>query len=497
MVCVTASQNPKTNTIRRVLLMSLPTVIGRRDNPLIHVNSFQLGIAYLGAVLRENGFTVKVLDCTAEAKYHIRTTSYRRWKEIGLSNKKITAYIEDFSPDLIGMTIPFSHQHYVASEIGQLIKNVFPKIPIVVGGNHVSAIQKGMDNSPYDYLVVGEGEYALLQLIDSINRALPGESLPGFLHGKIPHFENRVYIDHLDDLPFPALDLLPLKKLWSSSHRWINMITTRGCVYDCNFCSIHTVMGYKIRKRSIENIVAEIEHWKNIYDIEEVYFEDDNIAFYKEWFKNLFRTIARNKFGIRFYARNGIRADSLDREMLQLMKMAGFQDFPIDPESGSQRILDQVIKKQMKLADCKKVVKLASEVGLGVSAFFVMGFPEETREDIEATISFARELKRLGCSGFWLTLASPFPGTRLFQQCMEQNLFPDNLDYRKLRQDDYIIRHKIFTTGELKSVRKKALNDLTPAIPIMCKRILKALMLLIENPSFFITKLRFKVSQYL
>jgi magnesium-protoporphyrin IX monomethyl ester (oxidative) cyclase len=301
------------------------------------------------------------------------------------------------------------------------------------------------------------------------------------------------FIENLDDLPLPALDLIPLQKLWSSGPRWIIMVATRGCVYNCVFCSIHTIMGRRIRRRSIDNIILELQHWKQLYKIQEVYFEDDNLTANKKWAKELFRQIAKCNLGIRFYARNGIRADTVDREMLLLMKAAGFQDFMIAPESGSQRTLDEVIGKKMKLEDCTRVVKLAREVNLGVNAFFVIGFPEETWADIEATLDYARHLKALGCAGFWISLASPYPGTRLFKQCQERGLLPENFDYRRCRTVDYQVNNPHYSAIELKAYRRRAMAELSPLPLTLTNRLRNGLILLIQDPSYFLVKLRYKL----
>lgn len=478
--------------IKRVLFMSLPAVIEAGDDYLQDGHSFHLGVAYMAALLRDNGLEVKILDCFAEDRLYLRPTSDANWCEYGLSDEKIVNYIGAYNPDLIGMTIPFSCQHYLAMSIARVIKDTFPQITIVAGGNHVSAVPQDIDRTVMDYLITGEGEYSLLALIRALNTGQPTESILGVASRNSINFTCPKHIEDLDRLPFPAIDLLPLEKLWSAGRRWINMVATRGCVYNCNFCSIHTIMGRKIRRRSIENVVSEIAHWKSIFKIQEVYFEDDNLTAKRSWAKQLFREIAKRKFNIRFYARNGIRADSIDKELLVLMKAAGFQDFMIAPESGSQETLDTIIGKKMKLEDCTRAVTLAREVNLGVNLFFVIGFPGETWEQIEATINYARYLKSLGANGVWISLASPYPGTRLFKECQEKQLIPREFDYRRCRTADYQITNLLYTAAELKSFRNTAMGSLvTRHTPMTAAR--NALHLLLADPSFFLAKLRYKL----
>jgi radical SAM superfamily enzyme YgiQ (UPF0313 family) len=342
-------------------------------------------------------------------------------------------------------------------------------------------------------LIVGEGEIAFLELVQALNREESVTQIKGIKSKTSLTYHRAAFIENLDELPFPALDLLPLPKLWGSRKRWINMVATRGCVYDCNFCSIHTIMGHKIRRRSIENVIAEIRHWHEMYKIQEIYFEDDNLTTNQNWAKELFRQIAANKFGIRFFARNGIRADSIDKELLVLMKAAGFHDFYIAPESGSQHTLDNIIGKKLKLKDCENAVKLAREVGIEVYAFFVVGFPHESWDDVEVTVNYARHLKKLGASGFWFSTAVPYPGTSLFNQCLEQGHITENVDYRKLRVAKSVIANGNFSPESLESLRVEAMKELGRRPYTIAEKITRWSLWLMSDPAFFYEKLKYKL----
>ncbi len=478
--------------IKRVLFLSLPAVLEVGDDYLDDGHSFHLGVAYLAAVLRRGDYAVGILDCYAEDPAHHRTPVEDGWLELGLSNEHIVERVRAFAPDLIGLTIPFSCQHDLAHVVAQCLKQAYPDVILVAGGNHVTAVPEQIDRHDIDYLILGEGEQALPQLIDALNHNRPVDGIPGVHARGTVTYQCAPFIEVLDELPYPAIDLLPLEKIWQSGKRWINMIATRGCVYDCSFCSIHTIMGYKLRRRSIENVVAEVEHWYETYHIEEIYFEDDNLTVNRAWAKQLFRALADRHFNIRFMARNGLRADSIDREMLELMRAAGFHDFMISPESGSQRTLDEVIGKNMQLEDCMRVTRLAREVGIGVNAFFVIGFPHETQADLQDTLMYARSLREQGCQGFWISLAAPYPGTRLFRQCQERGLLPDFIDFRRFRTADYAIQHPIFSRDELKAYRRKMMQELAPPPASWWQHGLNAARLLRLDPAFFWRKTRYK-----
>jgi radical SAM superfamily enzyme YgiQ (UPF0313 family) len=255
-------------------------------------------------------------------------------------------------------------------------------------------------------------------------------------------------------------------------------------------------MGHTIRRRSVENIVAEIAYWKRKYDIQEIYFEDDNLTVSRRWAKSLFQAIADRKFGIRLHARNGVRADSLDEEILKLMKAAGFQDVSISPESGSQNTLDNIIHKKQNLKDSFQALNLARKIHLGVNSFFVIGFAEETWDDLEQTVQFARYLRDLGGSGFWFSLVTPFPGTELYDSYRRSGHLPDCIDFRKLRSVDYVIRNPHYRARELKAFRTRVMENLAPNTSWL-KRGLGILALAIQDPAFFWVKLRYKLPSLL
>jgi hypothetical protein len=180
------------------------------------------------------------------------------------------------------------------------------------------------------------------------------------------------------------------------------------------------------------------------------------------------------------------------------MRKAGFQDFMISPESGSQRTLDVIIGKKAKLEDYENAIRLAQEIDLGVNTFFVLGFPEETWEDLGITIKYARHLKELGAVGFSFSTATPFPGTRLYTECVERGLIdPVHFDYRRLRTIDYVINHPIFSNEELLAYQKKVMEEFSPPKLSIFGKIMKWISLLIRDPAMFYTKLRFKLNFYL
>ena len=482
--------------IQRVLLISLPAVLEEVDTYLEDGHSFHLGLAYLAAVLQTHGLEVTILDSYAEDRFNLRSDVEPGWLELGLSDEQILNRVASADPDLVGITVPFSCQHDLAVKLAAKIKSRFPHVVLVAGGNHITGYVDDKALEIFDYRILGEGEYALLELIRSLSRGGEERPLAGVLPRGKQQSSRAPNIQNLDQLPFPALDLLPLEKIWGSGKRWINMIGTRGCIYRCVFCSIHTVMGHTIRHRSVENIISEIACWKRKYDIQEIYFEDDNLTVNHRWAKSLFQAIADRKFGIRLHVRNGVRADSLDEEILKLMKAAGFQDISISPESGSQNTLTNIIHKKQNIEDSLRALTLARKLNLGVNSFFVMGFPEETWDDLEQTVQFARYLRDLGGSGFWISLVTPFPGTELYENYRRAGHLPDSFDFRKLRSVDYVVQNPHYSARDLKAFRTRVMEDLAPNTSWL-KRSVGILALAIQDPAYFWVKLRYKLPNLL
>ncbi len=470
---------------QKILLINPPAIV--KQSWVEDVQSFPLGLAFIAAVLQKNDYEVKILDCFIEDvtnKQPINNGLIR----IGISDDEIADIIKEYSPDLVGISMQFSIQLNSAIHVNTLIKKINKNIITVTGGNHVSAAPETIVNNNIDWLIIGEGEFRLLNALnENSTDTLPPEIVHLSENVSLPDLSKNKpkYIEDLNSLPMPQYDLLSLDKYWAASggRRWANIFTTRGCPYNCVFCSIHTIMGKKVRYKSVDAIFEEIILLSRKLGVKEIYIEDDNLTNDINWAKELFRKIIQEKLGLSFYLRNGVRADKLDIELLRLMKKAGVKSISLAPESGSQETLNNIISKKMDLADCEKAVKMASKAGIYVLCYLVIGFPKETLEDVQTTIKYARKLKNLGCDNVFISCAVPYPGTRLFDECIESKIIStDNFDYQELATMGSVIHNKWFTADELKQIRDKAMQKLTSNLK------LQLLKLLLVNPFMFFAK---------
>jgi len=341
-----------------------------------------MGLMFLAAILVREGYNVKIIDAYLE-----------RLNQLKLSKKILIQ-----NPDIVGITTD-SCNFYESIRIAKLVKNVTHAL-VVLGGPHATIRAKEIINYPeVDVVVIGEGENTLLEIV---NRLENGKSLEGCKgcffkeNGKKKFNPFRERIKNFDTLPFPARHLLPYKKyprLYSSGglKAPIDTISTsRGCPYNCSFCSSRIIWGKTYQHRSPKKVVDEIEFLINEYDTNGVYFREDNFTLKKNHVIGICEELRRRKIDIEWECSS--RVDLVDKTLLKIMARAGCKSIWYGVESGSQKTLEK-INKGITLEKSRKAVKLSREVGINVGGSFIIGIPGETKEDINKTIQFIKELK--------------------------------------------------------------------------------------------------------
>lgn len=444
----------------RTLLVNPPFTIHRRY--LRHAHTFPVGIASLAGSLRAAGHEVGVIDAAAGG--WSRPRRFGEYAHVGLEEAELARRIRDFAPDLVGVSAPFSTQAYNAVAAGRLAREAAPDATLVCGGAHVTALPHTLPADAFDYLVTGEGELALTELAARLPLGAGAELPRGVRRcgAGSPGPVTLAEPPRMEVLPLPAYDLLDMP-LYRRQWPYAKVVSTRGCPFTCSFCSVHVTLGHEVRKRSIDAIVEELTLLRRVHGIEWVDFEDDNLTAHMSWAKRLFARLADEGLGLRIDLRDGVRADRVDRELLELMKRAGVVRLAFAPETGSQEVLDEIIGKRMQLEDVERAVRLATEVGIDVTCFLVVGFPRETRAQIQRTLDYARELRRMGAREIWLSCAVPHPGTALWEECRALGLVSDEMDFRLLRDPPAVISTREFTPRELGRIRDAAMRSLNPS----------------------------------
>ncbi|PIP21490.1 MAG: hypothetical protein COX39_02765 [Candidatus Nealsonbacteria bacterium CG23_combo_of_CG06-09_8_20_14_all_40_13] len=369
-----------------------------------------LGLAYIAAVCQKASHQVKILDQT------VKNYSDREFKNL---IKKQRAQIIGFTA-----TTPAIKKVY---HLTQLIKKISPA-KIIAGGPHVTALPEEALSEGIDLVVRGEGEETILDLLSNLERPDKVLGLSYKLKNKFFHNPDRPLIKNLDDLPRPARQLFPSLSYYKGQPVLGNklplgtILTSRGCPFDCLFC-YKAIFGRRYRFRSVSNILAEWEELIKKYQAKEMAIVDDSFSANPFQVIHLCDELIKRKLVIPWSCPIGIRVDTITEELILRMKKAGCYRVALGIESGSERML-KIIGKKINLNQVREAVKICQKVGIQTMGFFVLGNPGETEKSLEETINLAQNLN-LDFAQF--TVATPFPGTRLYQM-VKNKLLISNWD---------------------------------------------------------------------
>jgi len=337
----------------------------------------------------------------------------------------IAKAIQNARADAIGITA-LSMEQREAHAIAIIAKEISPRTPVVLGGPYAtSQPDDAIKDRNIDYVVIGEGERSGLKLFNTIENGGDFAQVNELVYrrdGEVIRTSEVDYIIDLDELPFPAWDLVDFESYFQSrgikrrtfnqhqkKQRVWQVMTTRGCPYRCLYC--HNLFGKMIRKRSVDNVLQELRLLKSERGIEEIEIIDDIFNLDLERAKEILRRIIAEKLELNFCFPNGLRSDRFDEELLDLMKEAGAYRLVFAIESGSPRV-QKLIKKNVKLDAAQRNIELAAQRGFSIGGFFMIGFPTEIEEEVMQTINFALNSKMATASFFMVT---PFPGTELYK----------------------------------------------------------------------------------
>jgi len=408
-----------------------------------------LSIAYLAAAVRKSGHKVFLADLRVEQqKRKLPMPQSFLHEEAVLLTRIMEEKIITQDIRVVGLNCLYSGLFPVVRHLAKRIKSINPEIQVVIGGIHPTIYAKEILSQHYDcidYVIIGEGEESLVALLQRLESKQFSELSSvdglGYWDGKevIIH-PRRNYIENLDDLPFPAVDLLNIQDYFIDTCEWyspkgfpiktpVPIITSRSCPNMCNFCSMHLVHGKRIRYRSPENVVEEMKMYIQRYGLRYFNITDDNLTMNKTRLIKLMDLIIKEKLDIQFSTENGVYINGLDEEVLDALSAAGLVRLHLAFETGSDYIRNQVIKKHVsnkKIAELKDVLLQDKYNHIYLYGYFVIGFPEETKETLDETYQLITSFPLDNYSVFY---AVPFPGTRLYEQCLKERLFTEEYFY--------------------------------------------------------------------
>jgi radical SAM superfamily enzyme YgiQ (UPF0313 family) len=362
-------------------------------------------LPYIASALRAEGHEVEILDLLLS-----RTTP-----------DKIERRMQRFRPQLVGIT-SVTLNHHIANSIGEVVRKCDGNVRIAMGGPHVSFEIEGSfrDLPALDYIGIGEGEHTMVELARSLEGRLDVRDVRGLAlrhDGGIVRTAPRPLEDDLDRLPVPARELVPLARyLAFDSHA--SVVTSRGCPYECVFCSAPAWTGRSVRYRTPSLCVDEIEDLA-AYGFTEITIEDDLFTLYRKHFMAVCDELVRRNTGIRWNAFS--RVDTISPEIVETMARAGCQAICFGVESGSQEVLD-LVKKRSNLDKVKEAMRMTQDVGISALASFIIGLPGETEETLRKTVEFANELHQEFGSLYGFHILAPFPGTEVRDKAKDYGL---------------------------------------------------------------------------
>lgn len=427
----------------------------RPPDPMQHVQLLShtrpMNLAYLASYVRRHGIDVNIVD--------YETAPYSEFDFIALLKK--------YKPDLVGVSC-MTPSVLNGARLCAVAKRFSSQLATVVGGPHVNGIPIGtLEEFPsFDYGVYGEGEQTLLELCHYVVGGGNARDINGLLHreeNQVVKNSARPQIENLDDIPFPARDLIDYKLQAGHAVRGVSneissteLFTSRGCPFPCKFCAIQTTFGKSVRFRSIENVEEEIKEFKKNYQFDHIVVGDDTFALNKSRVEELCGVFSRT--GIKSWNCD-TRVSTINPARLKMMKNSGCNKVAYGVETGSERI-SGLIGKKTSFEQIERAARWTKEAGIQhIEGNFILGVhPDETLEDIELT---RKAIKSLPWTFVSVSIIVPYPGTQIYHMMKEQNLIHPDCSW-----EDFVMFGKPpkwntnnFSSNHLLSMQKKITRE--------------------------------------
>lgn len=394
-----------------------------------------LGLAYVAAAIEKQGYDVTVYDCIAEAPNNY--FPFENSTDISILGVGFDDMFEQLAPhyDLIGVTVMFSNNWLVNRLLINLLKEKYPQALVVAGGEHISALPEYFLKTcaGLDMVVMGEGEESIAEVANALregkdlsgiegtafkNRAADGE--------KITVSKRRTRIREVDDIEQPAWHLFPLDKYFDNDISYgitygnsLPIFATRGCPYECTFCSSPQMWGTKYTMRSIENVMDEVKYLHTKYNVTNFDFYDLTAIVNKRWILDFCAAIKRDGLKITWQIPAGTRSEAITYEVAAALKESGCKNITYAPESGSPEML-KAIKKKVVLPRMLNSIDQSHKAGLNIKLNIMMGYPDERALDILQTIWFLAKASYYGATDACPSIFNPYPGSALFNELVEK-----------------------------------------------------------------------------
>jgi len=379
-------------------------------------------LAFIAASLEQEGHDIQVVDAVTMAPK--TKTKYLRGYLVGATYAEI---IERFSPEteIVGITVTFTHEWISAVRLIELIREALPNVVIVLGGEHITSMPEFcLATSKADYLVLGEGERTIIELVSAIQGKHDPAKIGGIVWrdgASIIVNKRRGRNDELDNIANPAWKHFDLKTYNERnfvggvdvSAFTVPILATRGCPYQCTYCSSPNMWTPRWIPRNPIDVVDEIESLMDTYGANNFPFQDLTAIIDKKWVITFCQEIIRRNLKFTWQLPTGTRSEAIDDEVSELLAKTGLVTMGYAPESGSQNTRD-IIKKKITEEKLFESIKAVISHDINVSIFFVLGFPHDSESVLAENISFIRKVRALGVSDITVCYFMALPGTELF-----------------------------------------------------------------------------------
>lgn len=396
---------------------------------------FPFSLSSLSAYLKPQGHQILIYDAD-HADHPVDMTSqelldvFPRYLE-GLQNpehpiwREAEEVMSEFRPDLIGLTY-LSTKKGAVETLTRTAKRLFPEVPVVLGGSHPSFLpESSLEQTGADFVVMGEGEETLSELIRYIETGDTRYSdILGLAYrdpsGSIAKTAPRPMINDLDSLPFPDRESLYGLDSYRSDDMGMIM-TSRGCPFNCTFCS--SLWGQRVRYRSIPNILSEIHYLQERFGTRNIYFKDDTFTANRKWVFGFCEALKRTNLSINWECLT--RIELVNKELVLRMREAGMFNLKIGIETGSERLL-RATNKKISLDQIKRGAAVLNELGQKWSAFFMLGYPDETEEEIRMSWQLIEEIRPTYVS---MSILVPYPGCSTYYELLDTGTLGEDTDW--------------------------------------------------------------------
>jgi radical SAM superfamily enzyme YgiQ (UPF0313 family) len=386
--------------------------------------------------------------------------------EENMTQDEFISALDRSRPDVVGITVLMDQFAATGHLTAMLVKKYKPEIIVTMGGVYVTMNpQAAILDLNVDYLVLGEGEYVLRDMIGYFrgDNPLPEKGICYRINDTIVNRGRADLIVNLDALPRPAYHLIRFDRYSNSPPRketigsprvfpYIRMLTSRGCPYNCSFCQVANITGRRFRPKSADAVIKEIIWLKEKYNIQSIIFEDDNFFLDKKRVFDILNGMIEHDLVMPWIGAD-VAVFCLDEGLLRVMRDSGCEYIGIALETGNERILKEIIRgKPINFDHARKMVSAAKKLGIYVAANFIIGFPTETWDEIRQTLRYAEDLDadyiRIFC-------AIPLRNTRLWDLCVEENAFIAEYDHFNLSSawNTGLIETKDFSAHDLSILR--------------------------------------------